>query len=368
MVRRDYNNCNACHADPSGGGLLNEYGRYQSANMLSTRYGPADQEPGKFKDAFFGLVPLPETLLVGGFFRGGYIWNTRDGKLADKRYLAMQADLQGQLTLGAFRVNASIGVAPTSSAAYSQRANVTSRTDGLNLVSREHWAGVDLAEQTILLRAGRINLPFGLRNVEHTSWVRSETRTDYNQGQQHGVAFAFNDGTFRTEVMGIAGNFQIQPDAYRERGYAGYFEWGIDPRHTIGVNSLVTYADSDLLLRVKKNVRQAHGLFTRLALIREVVVMAEANLLFQSPTGRPSTSGYVGFLQADVEPIQGVHVMATGEVLDRGGTGSTTLLGGWLSAAWFFLPHFDIRFDTIRRGTSGQPATMTYLAQLHMYL
>ena len=36
-------------------------------------------------------------------------------------------------------------------------AQITSRTSGDNLVSREHWVGVDLDEdKTMLLRAGRI--------------------------------------------------------------------------------------------------------------------------------------------------------------------------------------------------------------------
>ncbi len=29
----------------------------------------------------------------------------------------------------------------------------------------------------------------------------------------------------RFEVMAIAGNYQIEPDAYRERGYSGYVEF-----------------------------------------------------------------------------------------------------------------------------------------------
>ena len=34
---------------------------------------------------------------------------------------------------------------------------------------RELWAGWELGEEAGLVRVGRIELPFGLRNVEHTA-------------------------------------------------------------------------------------------------------------------------------------------------------------------------------------------------------
>jgi hypothetical protein len=36
MVRHGYNNCNACHVSPAGGGVLNSYGRELSKELLST--------------------------------------------------------------------------------------------------------------------------------------------------------------------------------------------------------------------------------------------------------------------------------------------------------------------------------------------
>ena len=68
-----------------------------------------------------------------------------------------------------------------------------------------------------------------------------------------------------------------------------------------------------------------------------------------------SDAGYVGFAQADLEPVQGVHAMVTGETVDHGAPGETTSFGEWLSAAWFTVPHVDMRFDAIRRSRSGTP-------------
>ena len=57
------------------------------------------------------------------------------------------------------------------------------------------------------------------RNNEHTSWVRAVTLTDINLGQQYGVSATYNNDVLRGEVMGIAGNYSLGPDMYRERGW-----------------------------------------------------------------------------------------------------------------------------------------------------
>ncbi len=95
-------------------------------------------------------------------------------------------------------------------------------------------------------------------------WVRAATRTDRESDQQHGVAFAYNGDVFRGELMGIAGNYQINPDRFRERGYSGYLEWMLADQAAVGVSSLVTYARADQsTLETAGTLRQAHGLFAR---------------------------------------------------------------------------------------------------------
>ncbi len=370
MIRHGYTGCVACHADPSGGGLLTPYGRAQSELLMSSRYGHApaeEEEASRFSGPLFGVVTPPDALLVGGWLRSGYIWNTADGKLVDRRFLLMRADLGAQVKVGHFRANGTLGIASAGSRAQSQQASLSSSADGANLISREHWLGVDLADDTVLLRAGRLNLPFGLRNIEHTSWVRSETRTDYNQGQQHGVAVAYNSAAFRTEGMLIAGNYQLHPDAYRERGLTGFAELALGEHNAVGASVLVTRANADVATS-KETFRQAHGVFARLSFWRPLVFLAEADALVTSTSGAGTAVGYTGLLQADYEVVRGVHLALTGEGLRRPKSGAVGGVGGWATVSWFFLPHFDARLDVVRRSGLGAPDTMTYLAQLQGYL
>lgn len=367
MNRHGYNNCASCHADPSGAGLLTPYGRAQSELLLSSRYTKAteEDEPGRFSRALFGIVDLPDAVLIGGWVRNGYMWNNVDGRLVDRRFLQMRADVAAQITVDHFRANASVGYAGPDTSALSEEAWVTSNRTGAHLVSREHWFAWD-ASDAVTVRAGRLNLPFGLRNIEHTSWVRAETRTDFNQQQQHGAAIAFNNEHLRAEGMAIAGNFQVNSDAYRERGISGYAEWSFAQGQSVGVSTLVTHANADLGTR-RETTRQAYGLFSRLSWER-LAVLAEADFLTTSVKGSGTHIGVVGLLQADYELVQGLHAIGTGEALRRPEDTAKWGWGAWASAAWFFLPHFDVRGDVVRRSGLGGPPSMTYLLQLHGYL
>ena len=39
MIRHDYTGCGVCHVDPSGAGLLTDYGRAQSVLLMQMNYG-----------------------------------------------------------------------------------------------------------------------------------------------------------------------------------------------------------------------------------------------------------------------------------------------------------------------------------------
>jgi hypothetical protein len=244
----------------------------------------------------------------------------------------------------------------------------TGQGDQFNLISRNHWVGYDITD-AVLVRAGRINLPFGMRIPEHTMWVRDATNTDRESDQQHGVGIVYAKGQWRGELMGIAGNYQIGPDDYRERGYSLYAEYVVKPGLAIGVSSLVTRAGRNRLRPDEKNfVRQAHGATARVAPNREFALLAEVDLLASNGT---NTVGHAAMAQADYEPVSGLHFLGTLESQDRGRVDGTSavlgqgqpMFGGWLSVNWFFLTHLDFRLDLVLR----QQSPATFQSQLHFY-
>jgi hypothetical protein len=370
MIRHEYAACTQCHSDPSGGSLLTLYGRAQSEILLRTYYGKGDgaeRDPGETGNFAFGAVHLPDALLLQGDFRGLGLAAFAGGGQTDVRTVHMQSDFIAQLTVGRFRQNVSVGYMHKGAPA----AWLLGRAEEHHLVSRHHWLGFDIGEDNqFLLRVGRMNLPFGLRSIEHTSFVRRATRTDINTGQQHGVALAYNAAKIRFEVMAIAGNFQVSPDVFRERGYSGYVEWAPSLKLAVGASSLVTHVAQDPQLN-RAQFRQAHGVFGRFVPAKSLVLMAETDILAESEPRKPIRVGFAGMLSADFEPTQGVHAMTTFELKNAAVATEGTSVGAWLSGAWFFAPHADLRADFIWRSEpagAARNSSIAILGQLHFFL
>ena len=289
-----------------------------------------------------------------------------------QKFITMRADLYGDIKVGRFRAAGSIGYVP----AGDLLASLTTAPQD-NLVSREHWVGAELDEEGAwLLRAGRIALPFGIRMIEHNLWARSLSRTDIDQAQQYGLALAYSEEKFRTEVMGIAGNFQVRPDEFRERGYSAYAEYAPTTTLAFGASSLFTRATRDIVYLVT-DYFYANGPFVRYSPVQPLVLLAEFDSVYQSLTFHGHRGGYAGFVQADYEPAQGFHLMLTAETMNGGSAGEPASYDGWISGVWFFLPHLDLRLDGSirtweRRAVGGTPAShtsaTTWLVQFHVFL
>jgi hypothetical protein len=367
MIRHGHEGCVSCHVDPSGSGLLTRYGREQGDEELTMQYGRADE--ARKSGLLWGHLDTPDWLLLGAGFRGAFLATKVTGAPTgpgappagwSSELLLMQADLRAGVRQGPLRASASLGVL----------TNASYATVAGNLVSREHWVGYAPEGDTFLIRAGRMNLPFGVRSIEHTLWVRQETRTDINDLQEHGVAFAYSSSRVRAELMGILGNYQISPDAHRQRGYAATVEAVPLSRLAVGASSLVTHVAEDVRLEVA-DLRQAHGLFVRASPVESLVLLAEGDVVHDAPTKAASSTGFASMLQSDLEPIGGLHVILTGETWTPGTPATKSSYGGWAALDWFCLRQLDVRFDLMWRRMAFGPDTIdatAILVQAHLYL
>jgi hypothetical protein len=370
MIRHDYQRCTPCHVDPSGSGILTAYGRAIADEVVRTHFwdeSNQSEDSSTSPQFLWGLTPLPEGLALQGDIR--YLQVHEKVKSAPEQSLGiwMQADFAAALQLRHVIASVSLGYADQGAF-----AAALTRAPEKNLVSRSHWLGYSFFDDALMIRAGRLNLPFGLRVFEHTLWARVYTRTSINADQQYGVAATYQNDKFRTELLAIAGNFQIRPDAYRERGYSGYIDWTPKPKMSLGFSSLITYRVLDSVT-LQPTWRQAHGVFGRWATPWEALVLqAEWDYSLESSRYVQQRKGMVGYGMADLEALPGVHLMATLEA-STVGTGNVPFSwGSWLSYAWFFLPQMDVRLDSIyqRIGSTGGPNTdiLTFLVQGHVSL
>lgn len=147
--------CTACHYSPAGGGLINSYGRFESADTIS-RWGGS----GKF---LHGLWDPPTSFQLGGAYRGAFIAK----KVWDEpEYLGfpMQADIYGRAAAGDFALAFTAGMR---GAAREPRDSVLSR-----MISREHYVLWQPSGKDWYARVGRFFPVYGLRLADHTAYVR----------------------------------------------------------------------------------------------------------------------------------------------------------------------------------------------------
>ncbi|MDP1825309.1 MAG: hypothetical protein Q8L48_18780 [Archangium sp.] len=379
MVKHSYGSCATCHVDPSGAGQLTPYGRAQADVLVRWRTQPRKDEEEVPRSAnFLWFIELPELINLSGNFR--YASMIRPASSSPFVPLLMATDLYATLNLGPVvaHVTTGVGTYSTNAVAYSGPAAIAPLCDpsagrcSVQWVAREFWLGAKFADEAVMVRAGRMNLPFGLRNNEHNSYVRALTRTDINVGQQVGVSAAYNSESLRGEVMGIIGNFQVGPDIYRERGYSAFGEYSLSHNAYLGLSSLITYAGADLATQ-QQTVRHAHGLFARIAPSEKLALLAEGDfLVWQSPQ-QLDRIGFAALAQADFDLMQGLHLIGTLEAGHTGAGEPGPSVGGWLSATWYFLPHVELRIDNIFRRRSTPGATIaafeySLLVHLHLFL
>ena len=134
MIRHDYTGCATCHVDPSGGGVLTEYGAAQGDILLRTRYGASAADPDVTPAAGFlwGAVKPPAWFLPSGSIRTLTYADKIGSAGLGVGLVLMQADLRAAIVKGGFRADGSIGFVNVEGSAASLSGGV---------VSREYWAG-----------------------------------------------------------------------------------------------------------------------------------------------------------------------------------------------------------------------------------
>jgi len=360
VIRHGYTSCGECHQDPSGAGVLTDYGRAQAEILLAMPYKrSSDWEPGKEAGFLMGLVKLPSSVALQFDDRSLFI-----PEPGNFREVQMQTDLRGHVRMGKkLRGYLDLGYANEGA----EEAWVTNNTSGGNLVSRQYWLGYDL-NRNLFVRAGRMDLPFGLRTEEHFLYTNNSTGTDINADQETGLALAWNQDRYRGEIMGIAGNFQVSPDQFRERGVSGFLAMKVASRTEVGISALGTYTAMDVGT-LQPRTRAMGGAFARAVPWTPLVLSAEADALVDVTAG---TTGVATYLQADLEPTQGIHVKGTGEFCSTDlGSAVNAVSAGWLSGWWFITSRVDVRLDAAHGSLYCEAnATPNWLgpAQVHLLL
>jgi hypothetical protein len=221
--------CTGCHISPAGGNLLNENGEGVSESIAMI------DQPGAF---FYGVLPLPSWLTLGGDLRGstGYI-QTPEKVLAT---FPMQIEVYAHAALPAgFSLQVHGGTRPpTMESAVEPGTNF--------LWSREHylmWRTNPGTPTGLFVRAGRFMPVFGLRFAEHPMYTRRFGGTPL-WGETYGLAVEYVGERLEVHATGFVEDPLIAPVRHA-RGGAFYAELRPVESFSIGGGGMIEIGEDD---------------------------------------------------------------------------------------------------------------------------
>lgn len=195
-IRFGYNNCQTCHVSPTGGGILNGYGRGASEAFMHTWSYEGMSKP------LYGLFDLPEKILVGGDIRQ-VEYNVESSNFQLHRKFLMQADLElGLEILPGFRFVSSGG----------------HYGENYRWERRRYYAIFENQQETYgsYIRMGRFYPAYGILLDDHTRISRSGL--GFDQGSETfniEAGLSIEKGTiYFTRVLG-------NRPAFSDDGYGG---------------------------------------------------------------------------------------------------------------------------------------------------
>jgi len=338
--------CTGCHLSPAGGGLLNENGLAVAETVSQWGMAP---------EFFYGKIPTPSWLALGGDLRGasGYV-QSPEKLLAS---FPMQIEAYGRATFGA-GVSLQVDVGA--------RESQTGNEAATHVWSREHyltWQQHPDANDGLYVRIGRFMPVFGLRLAEHLTYIRRWGGTPL-YGETYGLAVEYVDPKFEVHATGFIKD-PIFDTPEHSNGAAAVGELRLSERLSVGAEGMYTSSDDDEKFRI--------GALARLYLPDPAVLLQfEGQFMNQliEPRGAPKqiiayllASRFVtpailldvglGFFNENIQ-ITKLHR----ECID-------------LNLHWFTTSHVELlftgRFETLAFGAAGPNAGYA-LAQLHYRL
>jgi hypothetical protein len=349
--------CNQCHFSPSGGGLINSYGRDAVGDQLSTLGGN-----GAF---LHGAVKLPDWLALGGDFRGAFVANqVQDPGGPQVAVFPMQADLEARVALPAGFSFEAVGglrgqVRNPDEMVPLQNYQPVSTSE---LVSREHYLMWEPEALGPYVRVGRFFAPYGLRMAEHILYINRDLGFDELE-ETYNISGGVIYPNAELHLTLFAPDF-IRHIGSNEKGFAAYTETrfhddtialGIQTRLAIapGITKLMTGATG------KGYVERLRTLF-----LGEVDVVEKVF----TDIGDPVRTQIVGAAGFAVLPYPGVMLTLLGERNQI----DVTVPDAWTAATllmnWFPYAHFEAQLMGRLQFPTGTDATKTLFFQIHYFL
>lgn len=262
-IAKGYVTCASCHYSPDGGGMLTAYGVATMQSMF----------PDALDLSFVHTIrqALQKKIVAGQDDDGStaYQWDVG----LDSRILAVNGirDSGKSVSLVIFpmliEAQAIVALGPWS--AYGSllpRKKGSSKSHNY-VFSRHHWLQYRYTEE-LSVRVGRLSVPFGIRNPDHTAYARRNLNQN-KYDQSYGIQLDWNSEYWAASVMGIA-NQNLSESTGQERGLSGRIAYLSPGQRSIGFSALGVMSN--------RSSRLAGGLFIQSKLWNHTYLLAELDI------------------------------------------------------------------------------------------
>jgi hypothetical protein len=354
--------CAQCHYSPSGGTLINSWGRDAAGDTISL---------GGDGGLLHGLWSPPSWLALGADVRLAALRNDVGGPESPEiAAFPMQFDVYGRLAYDALSLNVTLGdrgvVRPPDSNLAGRSSDLAAR-----LVSREHYLMWRPSATGFYLRAGRFFAPYGIDFPEHVYFVRRYTGYDLYE-ETYNLSGGYMNDEWEVHVTAFAHPPSRLPDLLagvgpRENGAAVYGE-----RRFAGMAALA--AQARVGISPEEERYQGGGVAKLWLEAVRVLFLGEADFIHQKlPAASASQNQLVSYVGATyIIPgfMGGLAYERFQEDLAVSSTGRNAFDG---EVNLFPLAHFEIglfgRYQKAAAGAMGDSAAASLLMlQLHYYL
>jgi hypothetical protein len=325
LIRHHYVNCTACHVAPTGGGVLNMYGKSMSRELLSASGGEREAE------FLHGVLPegmLKDWLVVGGDVRLLQLHKESPDRKSGT-FIPMQAGIE-------------LGIVTEKISAVAFIGHPERETRRILPYSPRFYAMWTPQEQ-LSIRAGRFYPAFGINVPYHTLPTRQGM--GFGAGQERDTLEAVWSGEIWNAAASTSDSPEIVPAAARENLQTAQVHRTFSDSHRVGAS----------LLRgtIRTETREAIAAHAVLGFNERWAYVTEFDFQTRTPSVGGSTNGLFHFSQLIWEARKGWHFYLMEEYSKHDISDSTSLMDSYGPGLRYFpRPHFELDFLWLKKRTA----------------
>lgn len=343
-VTHGYVNCTACHISPTGGGLLTEYGRSLSRELMST-WGWTGAE-----DPLFGLAKNSDRVLIGGDIRHVQTYLENAERKQGRNFLMQQ--------------NAELGLHWGKTwwvGAFGTQEGPRGTPDKGHFLSERHYALWETSDDT-RLRVGKFRLGFGLQDPNHTRATKAPFGFGSNS-ETYALEFTKYSDKDEFTLATALGRLDRAHDPSSERSLSATYAHYVGAKTKLGVSVLTGESE-----QLRRNVT---ALFGVTPLGERGVIKFEVTGQKSTPSSTPenSESRVAAQTTLGLTLAKGLTPYLLFEYLHRDLEDPTTKEHApGLGLQWLPIPHVELQAEYKHQSSTSLPPTNIAWFLIHIYL